>query len=140
MAIRDKIRTNAKPHLEPGEKVQIVFPCQTHSAWLMVATGVLPFIIFNSYKTVAVTNRRILIGDSGSFVTTKFNSVETVPRETRIGPASGLWYKTEALGQRLHIHKRFHDDINRADSLAGFVDTPPPIEEGTPPVPPAPAA
>ena len=34
---------------------------------------------------------------------------------TKIGPASGLWYRTEALGERLYIHKRFHKDIAAAD-------------------------
>ncbi|MEL7157729.1 MAG: hypothetical protein AAFN30_14155, partial [Actinomycetota bacterium] len=62
MAIRDKLRANAQPHLEPGEQVQAVFACQSHSAWLMVATGVIPFVIFNTYMTVAVTDRRILVG------------------------------------------------------------------------------
>lgn len=120
MAIRDKLRANAQAHLEPGEQIQAVFTCQSHSAWLMVATGVVPFVIFNTYMPVAVTDRRILVGDSGSFVTTKFNKIMAVlPRETQIGPATGLWYKTEALGRRTYIHKRFHNDVNEADRLIG---------------------
>ena len=38
-----------------------------------------------------------------------------LPRATRIGPASGLWYRTEALGERIYVHKRFHKDIEIAD-------------------------
>jgi hypothetical protein len=41
-----------------------------------------------------------------------------LPRSTRIGPASGLWYKTEALGERLYVAKRFHKDIEEADAKA----------------------
>lgn len=42
-----------------------------------------------------------------------------LPRQTRIGPAGGLWYKTEAFGVPVRIHKRFHKDIEAADSMAG---------------------
>ena len=33
-----------------------------------------------------------------------------------IGPARGLWYKSERLGERLYVHKRFHKDIAQADA------------------------
>jgi hypothetical protein len=38
-----------------------------------------------------------------------------LPRSTRIGPPSGLWYKTEVLGERMYINKRFHKDVEAAD-------------------------
>jgi hypothetical protein len=48
---------------------------------------------------------------------TKVNEViDELPRHTQIGPASGLWYKCETLGERLYIHKRFHKDIAQADA------------------------
>ncbi|MGK2957413.1 MAG: hypothetical protein ACSLFB_03225 [Acidimicrobiales bacterium] len=39
-----------------------------------------------------------------------------LPRNTNIGPASGLWYRCSTLGERLYIHKRFHKDVVLADS------------------------
>lgn len=137
MAIRDKIQANAQPHLEPGEQIQAVWPCQSHSAWLMVATGVIPFVIFNKYMTVVATDRRILVGDSGRWTTTKFKSVlAEVPRQTAIGPASGLWYKTEALGLTARIHKRFHKDVAEADAAVGLGA---PVPGAAAPVSPPPA-
>ncbi|MEZ5230777.1 MAG: hypothetical protein R2710_30130 [Acidimicrobiales bacterium] len=76
------------------------------------------FIVFNEYRTIVITDRRILVFDSGKWSTTKANSlVREVPRSLKIGPASGLWYKTEILGEPLHIHKRFHKDIAMADGV-----------------------
>ena len=43
----------------------------------------------------------------------------TRPRATTIGPASGMWWKCETLGDRMFVHKRFHKDIEAADSIAG---------------------
>jgi hypothetical protein len=64
-----------------------------------------------------VTDRRILVCRSGRLSTTKVHEVlHELPRTTQIGPASGLWYKCETLGERLYVHKRFHKDIAQADA------------------------
>ena len=119
MALRDKIAEAARPFLEPGEQVQAAFPAQTASSWL-VLLGYIPFILTNNYRCVVVTDRRILVLDAGKLSTTKPRSViRTLPRPTRIGPASGLWYRTANLGEDLRIHKRFHGDIAAADAHAG---------------------
>lgn len=61
-----------------------------------------------------MTDRRILVCHSGRLRTTPVKDVvHELPRNTKIGPASGLWYKT-ALGERLYIHKRFHKDVAAA--------------------------
>jgi hypothetical protein len=75
-------------------------------------------IIFkNAYRVVVVTDRRILVCRSGRLGVTKVNEViDELPRHTQIGPASGLWYKCETLGERLYIHKRFHKDIAQVDA------------------------
>ncbi len=125
MAIRDKYRKNAEPYLEPGETIQITFGAQTHSAWLMVLTGVLPALFFIKYVVVVVTDRRIFLGKASPFATTKVSEVlDALPRQTMIGPPSGLWYKTEALGRRLYVHKRFHGDISEADSMIAQTGAP----------------
>jgi hypothetical protein len=132
MAIRDKFRKNAQPHLEPGETIHAVFGAQTHSGWFLALTGVLPALFILKYVSVIVTDRRILLGKASPFAVTKFSEILAVlPRQTVIGPPQGLWYKTESLGRRLYIHKRFHGDITEADSM---------ISQPRMPAPPPPAS
>jgi hypothetical protein len=118
MAIRDKIRANAAAQLRPGEQIQSVFTGQTASQYLILL-GAVFFLATNQYCTVVVTDQRILVCRSGKLSSTKVKSVlRELTRQTRIGPATGLWYKTEVLGGPLRIHKRWHKDIATADSLA----------------------
>ena len=118
MAIRDKYRKNAEPHLEAGETIQVVFGAQTRSGWFSLL-GVLP-VLLNTIVVVVVTDRRIFVAKASLFATTKVGEIlASLPRQTLIGPASGLWYKTEALGRRLYIHRRFHGDVAQADSSSG---------------------
>ena len=122
MAIRDKLRANAAHLLQPGEVVQAVFVGQTTSQWFALIS-IWIIIIKSPYRVVVVTDRRILVCRSGRFRTTPVNEViAELPRATRIGPASGLWYKCQTLGDRLYIHKRFHKDVASADAaLSGVV-------------------
>lgn len=117
MAIRDKMTANAAPFLDPGEKVQAVFGAQTTSAYF-VLISVWIIIFANAYRVVVVTDKRILVCRSGRFSTTPVKEVlRELPRGTRIGPASGLWWRCETLGEKLYVHKRFHKDVEAADSL-----------------------
>jgi hypothetical protein len=117
MAIRDTLRTNAAHLLRPGEAVQVVFAAQTTSQWFALLSYWI-IIIKNSYRVVVVTDQRIVVCRSGRFRVTPVNEVvNELPRTTRIGPAKGLWYQCETLGERLYIHKRFHKDIAEADAL-----------------------
>jgi hypothetical protein len=115
MAIRDKMSANAAPYLQPGETVQTVFGAQTHSQYLFMISGFV-LLLVNSYRVVVVTDRRLLVCRSGRLSATAVNEVlRELPRSTRIGPPSGLWWKCESLGERLYVHKRFHKDIKVAD-------------------------
>jgi hypothetical protein len=126
MAIRDTLRTNAQPYLAPGEEIQAAFPAQTTSQWFALIS-IWIIIIKNAYRVVVVTNQRILVCSSGRFRMTPVKGVlRELPRGTRIGPPSGLWYKTEVLGERLYIHKRFHKDVDTADGLGAALQAPPP--------------
>ena len=116
-AIREKVTQNAQPLLEPGEQIQAVIPAQTKSGWLG-AIGVIWLIFLNRYHPIVVTDRRIAITDSGRWSQAKPTSiVSSVARTTQIGPPSGLWWKCTSLGEPLYIHKRFHKDVEKADSL-----------------------
>ncbi len=116
MAIRDKLRSNAEHVLQPGETIQSIFTAQTASPyWALLSYWIVMFK--NAYRVVVVTDRRILVCTSGRFSTTPVNEiVGEFPRTTRIGPAAGVWYKCDTLGERLYIHKRYHKDVAAADA------------------------
>ena len=117
MAIRDKIVRNAQPYLEPGETVQAVFPATGGpSPYFLFLTYLMFF--WMKYVVVVVTDRRILLLKTSAFATTKPKELlGTYPRETRLGPVSGLW-GTINLGGKYYVHKRFHSDVNAADAAA----------------------
>src|SRR5664279_204402 len=100
MAIRDKLTRNATPLLQPGEVIQAVFCGQTTSQYFALISYWI--IIFkDAYRVIVVTDRRILVCKSGRVTMTPVKEVvRELPRATRIGPASGLWYKSESLGER----------------------------------------
>jgi hypothetical protein len=117
MAIRDTMRSNASGLLHEGESVQAVFGAQTTSQW-WVLVSYLIIIVRNSYRVVVVTDRRIVVCRSGRLRMTPVNGVVAeLPRNTMIGPAHGLWYRCETLGERCYIHKRFQKDVAAADAL-----------------------
>jgi hypothetical protein len=117
MAIRDTLRANAAHLLQPGETVQEVFAAQTASPyWALLSYWIVMFK--NAYRVVVVTNQRILVTKSGRLRTTPVGEVVgEFPRSTKIGPASGVWYKCDTLGERLYVHKRYHKDIAAADAV-----------------------
>lgn len=117
MAIRDKMQEKAAHLLREGEAVQAIFGAQTTSQyWVFLSFWII--IAQNAYRVVVVTDQRILVCRSGRFrMTTVSSVVAELPRATTIGPASGLWWRCETLGQRLYVHKRFHKDVAAADAL-----------------------
>ncbi len=115
--IRQKIINSAAPQLQPGETAITAFAAQTKPWWWLLFGAVL-FMALNHYRTVVITDRRILVFDSGKWTTTKAKTLlHEIPRATKIGPASGLWYSTDVLGEPLNIHKRFHKDVAMADGV-----------------------
>ena len=119
MAIRDKMAAGVQPHLEPGETVQAVFAGQTISPYWAALTYLVLF--FNKYRVVAVTDRRILVCETTKLSMAKTKSVRaSLPRQTRIGPPSGLWWRCESLGEKIYVHRRFHKDVQQqADAVLG---------------------
>jgi hypothetical protein len=117
VAIREKIKQNAQALLEPGEQIQAVIPAQTKSGWLGLV-GFIWLIFFNRHRPIIVTDRRIAIGDAGRWSPVKLKAItHSYARNTQIGPPSGFWWKCTSLGSPLYIHKRFHKDVELADSL-----------------------
>lgn len=117
MALRDKLRSNAAHLLQPGENIQAVFCAQTTSQYFALISWWI-IILSNAYRVVVVTDRRILVCKSGRLSMTPVKEVvRELPRGTRIGPPSGLWWRCESLGERLYVHMRFHKDVAAADAL-----------------------
>jgi hypothetical protein len=117
MALRDKMITKAQPYLQPGEEVQAVFGSQKYTQWWLLLS-VLILLFVNKIYMVVVTDRRIVVLNCTKFSQTKVTGVDReLPRATRIGPPSGLWWKCETLGEKMYVHKRFHKDVEKADSL-----------------------
>jgi hypothetical protein len=116
MAVRDKLQANTADLLQPGEQVQAVFSAQAVNPWLAIISFWI--IIFkNAYRIVLVTDRRIIVLQAGKMSITQNKGVlRELPRATKIGPPAGLWYITEALGEKLWIHKRWAKDIEAADT------------------------
>jgi hypothetical protein len=137
MALRDKMRANSQPFLEPGETVQAVFGAQTGpNPYLSILTYLVLFWV--RLHLVVVTDRRILVIMSSYWKPSAARSVEAVlPRDTRLGPLSGLWAKRELNGTTFWIHKRFHKDAAAADALlVGGGQLPAPIAAAPPQPPP----
>jgi hypothetical protein len=124
MAIRDKIRANAQHVLRPGEVIQAVIPAQTVSPnFALISYWII--IFSNAYRVIVVTDQRILVCRSGRLTITPVGEVaREAPRATRIGPATGLWYKSESLGEPLYIGKRFYKDVAAADAMAAATPDP----------------
>lgn len=114
--IREKIVNNAAPYLRPGEQVQGAFAGQSISGWWALLTYLM--IWWLRYRSVIVTDQRILVLDTGKWSMTKAKGVVAeLSRTVVIGPASGLWWKCETLGERLFVHKRFDKDVLAADTF-----------------------
>jgi hypothetical protein len=116
MAIRDKLRASAASYVQPGEQIQAVFAAQTMSQWMALISFWI--IIFSgAYRIVVVTDQRIMVFQAGRLKTTTIRSLlRELPRATQIGPPSGLWYRTDVIGEKLYIHKRFAKDVTAADA------------------------
>ena len=135
MALRDKLGARVQPMLEPGEQVQEVILSQTGpNPFLAVITYLVFFMV--KRRIIVATDRAIVVIKAGAFTGTSAKEViARLPRATRLGPVSGLWAKVDINGEKNYIHKRFHGDVARADSVAV------PAHAGTgAPLPPPPGA
>ncbi|MFC8512397.1 hypothetical protein [Streptomyces sp. NPDC057257] len=67
---------------------------------------------------VLVTDRAVVVLEYGRFGGVKPTRVlARLPQGTPIGPMSGTWARIELAGERLWVHKKWHEDA------AAFVPT-----------------
>lgn len=119
MALREKLRERAQPHLEPGEEIQSVFLAQTGpTPWLAGAIGALIYFFVAKYRVVVVTDRSIVLLNAGAFVPTKPKGVfARLPRNTQLGPYEAKVWGKVVLGDTRHwVHRRFKGDVEAADA------------------------
>jgi hypothetical protein len=111
------ILRRAQARLEPGEFAQIAFPAQTVSQYWQL-TLVFPWYLVNRYRCAVVTDRRILLFDSGRWTQRSPKSlIRALPRATRLGPWLGVfWYRTGALGETLRISFKYRPHVEAADA------------------------
>jgi hypothetical protein len=115
--IRDKLKANAEPLLQPGEELQAVFRAQTVYPYLGPISALLILVGSAVYRVVVVTDRRILMCRGDRVTMAPIHEVlAEVPRQTMMGPAHGLWYRTDSLGDRLYINRSFHAEVAAADA------------------------
>jgi hypothetical protein len=119
LGFRARAQESVQRFLEPGEEVQAIFGAQTGPSPYFLFLAYI-FVFWFKYFLVVVTDRRILLARASIWRTTQAQEVvATYPRETRLGPVSGLWGKIELGGNRYWVHKRFHSDVAAADAKAG---------------------
>ena len=127
MALRDKLHERVQPYLQPGDQVEEVFLAQGGvSPWLnnglFGAIGALLLVPFTTRRVVVVTDQAIVVVEASKVTgttLTKRGVIARLPRQTVIGPARGVWAKFRLGDEKLYAHKRFHQDIRRANERAG---------------------
>ncbi|HEX4431638.1 MAG TPA: hypothetical protein VHZ96_20380 [Frankiaceae bacterium] len=121
-SLREKLAERAGPYLEPGEQVRQVFMAQAgpNPYW-----SFLTYLIYFKVKPriIVVTDGRILVLPAGRMAPgkpTPGQPIAVLPRQTPIGPVSGLWSAINLGGEKLWAHKRFHKDVAAADAAIGY--------------------
>jgi hypothetical protein len=116
MALRDKLKRNVQPLLEPGETIQSVFNAQTGpNPYLILVTYL--FFFWIRYVVVAVTDRRILVLKSSIWRPAAVKELlETFPRETPLSVSGGVWSRLQLGDRRYWVHRRFFKDVQAAET------------------------
>jgi hypothetical protein len=111
------MRASAAQFVEPGETIEQVFGAQTASPLTAPLIGSLIALVINRYRIVVVTDRRILVLDAGKWTQRTARAVVSeLPRATRLGPTSGLWFKIDTPAGKIHVRRYFYQDVNAADT------------------------
>ncbi len=102
----------------PGPAAFLTSQCaQTKNGWLSLIS-VWIILLSAGYRIIVVTDRRIIVCKSGRLKVTGFKEVlAELPRSTKLGPPSGIWYRCNTLNEPIYFHKRFHKDIESADAV-----------------------
>lgn len=125
MGARETIAKNAAPYLHPGERIETAFPAQSSGTAAFMLTQPL-FLLFNTYYTVVVTDRRILVARSGKIIATRFKEhLYDLPRAIHLGEPKGLlFFRLQNLSVKLHVHRQFFKDVRQINAGAQWPTAP----------------
>lgn len=132
MALRDKLRDRMQPFLEPGEQIHSVVMAQTGpSPWFALLTWLV--VLFGAkFYVIAFTDRGIVAAKASWIFPSKPKELALrLPRNVRVGEVSGVWGKTQILGENTHVHKRFHKDLRAADEALAATGATAPAQPDT---------
>jgi hypothetical protein len=82
-------------------------------------TAVLKALLQKPLRVIVVTDRRYLVCLAGPFSRSKIRRVLGEAPRTRplAQPHEGTWWVCGAFDRQLWVHKRFFDEVRRADRL-----------------------
>lgn len=113
----------AMPFLPAGSEIRQAFIGQAAPSFFhFIVTYLTGLAVWNKYRCVVVTHEAIYVLDSTkrSGGAKPRGLAGQMPRESKLGPASGRWAQIQLLDERHWVHKRFHRQIADADREAGF--------------------
>jgi hypothetical protein len=121
--LRQRMATRCQPLLPQGEQIGYIIYCQGRSPNArMLGADQKPRVIAVTQDHVWVIRVGITwigIGGLGvmPFLTPPKGIITKLPRDTRIGPVSGLmWGRATINGERVWIPRRFFKDVEAADN------------------------
>ena len=106
MGVRDRLRKDATQYLQPGEQIQAVFYAKR------------PAVQYNEYAVAATDHRLLLL--KLNFFGRATGVAGEAPRQTRLGPCSGIVSPIRAFDAPLQVSFRFFKDVHEADRAAGL--------------------
>jgi hypothetical protein len=117
MGIREKLSARVQPLL-PGENVQQIFLAQSGaSPWIANAFGFLGQSVVRR-RIVAVTDRSVTVFATDFNGTNPKGLLRRLPRETKLGPAKGVWSLINLGGdEKTWVHAKFRKDVQAADGV-----------------------
>jgi hypothetical protein len=118
MDVPDQLKASAAALLGPGETLQAAIWAQTLNPYWVPITPLRVVLGPSSpYRVIVATDRRLLLLRGNRWrVRASREILAELPRRTRIGPAGGLWHRTDAFGEHLYIQRRFHREVASADA------------------------
>jgi hypothetical protein len=118
---RQRMATRCQPLLAE-EQIGYIIYCQRHSPHTMMRRPVQPRVIAitrDHVWIIRVGTTWVNVGSSvmPSFLAPPKEIIAKLPRDTRIGPVSGLmWGRATINGERVWIPRRFFKDVEAADN------------------------
>jgi hypothetical protein len=117
MDIREKLRERVQPHLEADERIEAIF-CAQGGPYPLLVPLIPILMVWTKHRIVAVTNRSILVFEVSQWAPTMPKRLlHRFSPAAPLGPLSGLFAIIHLPGERLYVHKRFHEDVAAADAV-----------------------